>query len=66
MHKGDTWLPQKIARMPGKIHEGEADATGGVFTLGPKLTIPVTRKVATSWFQLLGKKDCLFCHIMRG
>ena len=26
MDKGDIWLPQKIAPMPGKIPEAEAEA----------------------------------------
>ncbi len=59
MSKGDIWPPQKIASMPGNIPGAEAEAltTGGLLTPGHKLTIPVTREVATSWFRLPGK-DC--------
>ena len=55
MDKRDIWLPQKIAPMPGKIPGAEADAFNhrGLLTPGYKLTIPVTREVATSWFWAL-------------
>ncbi len=68
MDKGDIWLPQKIAPMPGQIPGAEADAFNHrrLLTPGYKLTILATREVVTSWFQLPGKKDCLFCHLMRG
>ncbi len=47
MDKGDIWLPQKMAPMLGKIPEADELATGGLLTLGQKLTILVTRKVGT-------------------
>ncbi len=39
MDKGDTWLPPKIARMPGKIPGGKADAFGhkGPITTWPHI-----------------------------
>ncbi len=66
MDKGDIWLPQKMAPMLGKIPEADELATGGLLTLGQKLTILVTRKVGTWWFGLSGKMDCLICHILKG
>ncbi len=67
MDKGDIWLPQKLGPMSGKIPVPRQTplTTGGLLTPGHKLTIPVTRNVATSWFRLPGKKDFLFCHILR-
>ncbi len=40
MDKGDIWVPQKIAPMPGKILGAEADAFNhrGLLTPGHKLT----------------------------
>ncbi len=68
MDRGDIWLPQKIAPMPGKIPGAEADAFNhrGPINTWPQIDHSVNRKVATSLFRLPGKKDCLFWHIMRG
>ncbi len=70
MDKGDIWeIAPMLGKIPGAGRQGQTPlATGGLLTWPQIAHSGHYRKVhvATSWFGLPGKRDFLFCHIMRG